>query len=135
MPTSAANMIHISYLFVHLSYTWTPRLPSPQSSNLWSSDNTPSLPTFRFTALHTPTLLPALPSIIKLINVRVVVIQSPSILNVVMLSVVMLNVVMLSLVKLVDVILSLVMTILIFSASENEEPDVLLQVDLQVPML
>jgi hypothetical protein len=47
----------------------------------------------------------------------------------------MLNVVMLSLVNLVDAILSLVMTILIFSASENEEPDVLLQVELQVPML
>jgi hypothetical protein len=57
--------------------------------------------------------------------VRVVVIQSASILNVVLLS----------LVKLVDVILSLVMTILIFSASENEEPDVLLQVELQVLML
>ncbi len=56
---------------------------------------------------------------------RVVVIQSASILNVVLLS----------LVKLVDVILSLVMTILIFSASENEEPDVLLQVELQVLML
>ncbi len=58
---------------------------------------------------------------------RIVVIQSASILNVVLRS----------LVKLVDVILSLVMTILIliFSASENEEPDVLLQVELQVPML
>ncbi len=49
----------------------------------------------------------------------------------------MLSVVMLSLVMMDDVMLSLVLTnvILIFSASENEDPDVLLQVELQVPML
>jgi hypothetical protein len=44
---------------------------------------------------------------------------------------------MLSLVMLNVVILSLVVpiVILIFSALENEDPDVLLQVELQVPML